>query len=935
MVKLESIQIKREYIVKQSPLNFFNLTLFGMFRCPRSRWVPFCNTIRSKFVPRQQPRAPDELLQLQSKEGEIVLHPGRIAPEVLQFVYDNKHFGTGILVLQKLFGRMKLTTLDYNDVTAWTNGSHIVTNSKIVFQFPPNPNFSGLYEFKTVGLLERIESLIFPKHLKDFQLRLFQIWKILNNKTLSKYNNYTTEQAEILRDLDVPLYTTYEIMKDLFSFNKHQYSRKQFFEIIYLYLTTIVVNSTPFFKSAIKSKMDKLLPLSEKQIFTIYKHSYLLYHYFIIIQLKKEETESQEQYKQRIEAKIEEIIDYSSELDKKPFEPSEYCDLIASLNKIVAENISPNEDTQFLRKELTQYLLSRKYKTKAEFLNDFRRDSTHSTTKIEQSFKDIPEELAYSVENKQKKLFFEEIGKMVDENCIDMHGFISEKTYYLFSTLSLPGHFQFRSYFSTLLSQWPTDLYQETFNKLWNETEFNSPENIHKKYPHIFDNSENTTQNEKLRKRRFPIAYAIDSIETKSVDDAIDISDDVVNPWVYIHIADTANSILPKSFLDKFSLLKGATQYFPENIQRLLPELFDQKISLTEGKENNVLTFSAKINSETGEIMESEIFYSVVENIKRITYQEVDQFFLIPKELEHNPISAENKKTIEYFNKVMNLALIRRKRYPKVSSGDGFLLSNYLVEEFMILAGEIASKFCLDNKIPILFRNQNPIHPTVESLTFINESLDRCSGVSLRFLRKIYSQPANYSPVCTKHSSLMLDSYTHCTSPLRRYPDMIVHHQIRAFLSNSPLHFSFDELTQLSNRLNYRLQSLKSWSSQSSLLRLLGTIQSNHPANEPTQGIIVQVSVMQGTTFVKLLISKYDIEVRVAVLDQLPDKFYLGDVYEVYLDKMVGSQFRASLGKQLPPLQIANEFAITLYERSLFTKEFLDEMDQDVGDLFF
>jgi exoribonuclease-2 len=110
--------------------------------------------------------------------------------------------------------------------------------------------------------------------------------------------------------------------------------------------------------------------------------------------------------------------------------------------------------------------------------------------------------------------------------------------------------------------------------------------------------------------------------------------------------------------------------------------------------------------------------------------------------------------------------------------------SREMVAEAMLAAGEAVSLFAIEHDIPIPFANQPPPEEELQP-----------QGVAANYACRRKFKPSRMATQAERHSGLGLDSYTRVTSPLRRYPDLLTHQQIRSFLRKQPL-LSHDELTQ-------------------------------------------------------------------------------------------------------------------------------------------
>src|SRR5207248_9219141 len=126
-----------------------------------------------------------------------------------------------------------------------------------------------------------------------------------------------------------------------------------------------------------------------------------------------------------------------------------------------------------------------------------------------------------------------------------------------------------------------------------------------------------------------------------------------------------------------------------------------------------------------------------------------------------------------------------------------------MVAEFMIMAGRVASQYCHEHKVPILYRHQSPPDPPVIEELLSNIDM-KTGAVPFRSINKFQSMinrvelTTQYGP----HWALGIkDGYTKVTSPLRRYVDLLAHWQIKASLLKLPYPFKNDVLTYYSQHI--------------------------------------------------------------------------------------------------------------------------------------
>ncbi len=264
-------------------------------------------------------------------------------------------------------------------------------------------------------------------------------------------------------------------------------------------------------------------------------------------------------------------------------------------------------------------------------------------------------------------------------------------------------------------------------------------------------------------------ALAIDDHGSLDPDDALSWE----NGRLWVHIADAAALILPGSTADLEARARGANLYLPQGTATMLPPLATQILALGLQDTSPALSFALDLN-DAGEIINCEIMPSRV-RVTRMSYREAET------RLEETPLRqllevAQVHEARRRDNGAIHIDLPE----VKVHVEDGIvelqpilkLRSRDLVREAMLMTGEAVARFAIDNSIPIPFTTQSA--PTDE--------LPSGQSASAMFALRRMLKPGQKSTVPGKHAGLGMDLYVQCTSPLRRYLDLVVHQQLRAFL---------------------------------------------------------------------------------------------------------------------------------------------------------
>lgn len=332
-------------------------------------------------------------------------------------------------------------------------------------------------------------------------------------------------------------------------------------------------------------------------------------------------------------------------------------------------------------------------------------------------------------------------------------------------------------------------------------------------------------KNEELLGRRDfrnRLIFTIDGDDSKDFDDAISLTmDHAGNYDLGVYIADVAHYVKEEHPLDQEALKRGTSLYLADRVIPMLPhELSNGICSLNEGVDRLVLACLMKVSS-TGNLLDYEICEGVIKSKHRMTYNEVNLI------LNHNErLCQKYSDLVETLNVMKELSSILRKKRMKKGALE-FDVSEYkinlnqdgspkniikrsqdaaekLIEDFMLLANETVAYHMSIMNLPCIYRvhekpDQEKLMNTISELSSMGisvsttkkgvtskniqdilENLDQDSKglvVNQMLLRSMMK--AKYSEVCLGHYGLAMHYYCHFTSPIRRYPDLMVHRIIK------------------------------------------------------------------------------------------------------------------------------------------------------------
>jgi len=321
----------------------------------------------------------------------------------------------------------------------------------------------------------------------------------------------------------------------------------------------------------------------------------------------------------------------------------------------------------------------------------------------------------------------------------------------------------------------------------------------------------------------------IDGEDAKDFDDAVYCEPNADGFRLVVAIADVSNYVRPGTPLDDEAQKRATSVYFPGFVVPMLPETLSNGIcSLMPKVDRMCFVCDMQIDRE-GQVTGSRFYEAVMNSHARLTYTQVWQAVgeddagakafigdLLPQVQRLHQLykvlsKARSKRgAIEFESSEVRFVLDNRGEVTQA----GMLVRNdahKLIEECMIAANVEAAKYLLSRHVPAPYRvhEKPPETKYADLLEFLKEfklSLPPWSKVRpgdyTKLLKKIRDRPdatllesvllrsqslAVYSPDNNGHFGLALEAYAHFTSPIRRYPDLLVHRAIKHALSGKPL----------------------------------------------------------------------------------------------------------------------------------------------------
>ncbi|BCG65533.1 MAG: ribonuclease R [Methyloprofundus sp.] len=334
----------------------------------------------------------------------------------------------------------------------------------------------------------------------------------------------------------------------------------------------------------------------------------------------------------------------------------------------------------------------------------------------------------------------------------------------------------------------------------------------------------------------------IDGEDARDFDDAVFCSKTPKGWKLLVAIADVSHYVQPGTALDLEAKNRSTSVYFPEQVIPMLPEVLSNGLCSINPDEDRLCMVCEMIINAEGQVTRSRFFDAVMRSHARLTYNKVSAIL----EDDHKKLRKKYSAVVPHLEQMYALYQAMRgqrevrgamdfdTQETQIIFGEDRKIekivptqrndAHKLIEEFMIAANSAAARFLNRKKMPRLLRiHEGPSDEKIRILkTFLGEvglqmgGGDKPTPVDYMHLTSLIKgrpdahliqtvllrsmSQAVYSPETKGHFGLALDAYTHFTSPIRRYPDLMVHRAIRHCLQGkSPESFycGFPEISTL------------------------------------------------------------------------------------------------------------------------------------------
>ena len=319
----------------------------------------------------------------------------------------------------------------------------------------------------------------------------------------------------------------------------------------------------------------------------------------------------------------------------------------------------------------------------------------------------------------------------------------------------------------------------------------------------------------------------IDGEDSRDFDDAV-YAEPTKNGWkLLVAIADVSHYVKEGSELDSESYERGNSVYFPHRVVPMLPEAISNGLCSLNPKVERLSMVCEMSIDPLGELLDYKFYSAVMLSHARLTYTQVNEMLEDKKSPLRKTFSnvADNidflyglyktlrisrqKRGVMDFDRIESQILFDNKGKIKDIVASSRNDAHRLIEECMLMANQAAAKFLQKNNEDFLYRSHpkptaEKVELTQKFLTAIGLTLEGGIEPESRNFAKVLKQAkgrddeniiktvvlrtmkqATYTPVNEGHFGLAFEDYAHFTSPIRRYPDLLVHRAIKRVLNKS------------------------------------------------------------------------------------------------------------------------------------------------------
>ncbi|HTA16441.1 MAG TPA: ribonuclease R, partial [bacterium] len=325
---------------------------------------------------------------------------------------------------------------------------------------------------------------------------------------------------------------------------------------------------------------------------------------------------------------------------------------------------------------------------------------------------------------------------------------------------------------------------------------------------------------------RKSVVITIDGQDAKDFDDAVSLERRGDGGWTLgVHIADVAHYVRPGSALDNEAYERATSVYLPDRVLPMLPEALSNGLCSLKPKVER-LTLSAILDLDArGRVVGARFANSVIRSTRRCTYEEIEAWYdgkggLDPAEEAVLGPALRDMRTVARLRRDLRMergaldfdfpetkVSLDAQGLPTALTRRARLFTHQLIEEFMLAANEAVAKELREAGMSLLFRiheepDEDKLNDTLAYLGKLKLGAPKGGSATPKDLQRLLARAegmpekrlvqtlilrslrlARYSPGHDIHFGLALEDYCHFTSPIRRYPDLVVHRMLKARLA--------------------------------------------------------------------------------------------------------------------------------------------------------
>ena len=319
----------------------------------------------------------------------------------------------------------------------------------------------------------------------------------------------------------------------------------------------------------------------------------------------------------------------------------------------------------------------------------------------------------------------------------------------------------------------------------------------------------------------------IDGEDTWDFDDAVFCKIKKSGWRLYVAISDVSHYVQPGTVLDKEAYKRGTSVYFPGHVISMLPEILSNGLCSLHPKMDRLVIICEMTISAQGKISDYKFYEGLIRSHARLTYTQVWEMITQPLSNMGKILHKQYQSLVPHIKELYNLYKVLKSIRSKRGTIDFEMTetqiifgknrkiekivpalrndAHKLIEEYMLCANVCAAKFLKKHKLPGLYR----VHggPTIEKQLHLNKFIStlglslpkgKLKSVYLQSLLASVKERSDYKMIQTVvlrsmsqafyttnnqgHFGLAFDEYVHFTSPIRRYPDLLIHRAIRRII---------------------------------------------------------------------------------------------------------------------------------------------------------